>query len=407
MRAQLPAYMVPRRIIGLDALPVTANGKVDRGALEAYAQESGTRPAAEAPRDDIERFLAEVWAELLPNPPVGRDDDFFALGGNSLLGVRLMSRVRKGLGATLPLSVLFTHSTVAAMAEAVRDGRAGRTTLVPMASGGTGPTSYWIHPVGGDVMCYRDVARLLGGPVTGVQVPDGPASGTGLSGLSGLADLYADAIAADATGPEVRIAGWSMGGVLALEVAERLSARGLTVAPVIAFDLMEHPDARTDEPSHADLLAWFARDVAQVAGVPDPLAGFDPEQADDPVHAVTERLRGCGLLGVDTDDETLDALLSRFTANARALAAHRPGTYTVPAVLIRAREGATEEVTAAWAEHLSGPVTVHVLDGDHYSVLRPDRIEALTSLVRAAWDIPDFRKANPSSGQHRPERTSS
>ncbi|MFI9306593.1 amino acid adenylation domain-containing protein [Streptomyces triculaminicus] len=404
LRAQLPAYMVPRRIVELEALPVTANGKVDRGALEAYAQESGPRTEAEPPRDDVERFLTAAWTELLPTAPAGRDDDFFALGGNSLLGVRLMSRVRTGLGVTLPLSVLFTHSTVAAMADAVRDGRTGRPALVPMVSGGTGPVSYWIHPVGGDVVCYRDVARVLGGPVTGVQVPDGWDPETG---VAGLADLYADAVAADATGPEVRIAGWSMGGVLALEVAERLAARGLTVPPVVAIDLMEHPDGPQDEPSGTDLLSWFAKDVAQVAGVPDPLAGFDPAAAEDPVHAVTERLRAGGVLGADTDEETLGALLDRFTANARVLAAHLPGRYTVPAVLVRARDGATEEVTAAWTTHLSRPAAVHVLDGDHYTVLRPDRTEALASVVRTAWGIPDPRVTNPSSGPDRPGRTSS
>ncbi|MFJ9845851.1 amino acid adenylation domain-containing protein [Kitasatospora sp. NPDC101155] len=403
LRAQLPAYMLPRRIVELDALPVTANGKVDRRALETHARASGPRGQAEAPRDDIERFLLDVWAELLPSSPTGRDDDFFALGGNSLLGVRLMSRIRTGLGATLPLSVLFTHSTIAAMADAVREGKTRRAALVPMASDGSGPTAYWIHPVGGDVVCYRELARLLGGPVTGVQVPD---DWDGSTGIAGLADRYADTIAAEATGPEVRIAGWSMGGVLALEVAERLAARGLIVAPVVALDLMEHPDEHGDEPSRADLLAWFARDVAQVAGVPDPMAGFDPTPAAMTEQAVTERLRDCGLLGADTDEETFGALLSRFTANARALATHRPGTYSVPAVLVRARNGATEEVTAAWAAHLAGPMAVQVLDGDHYSVLRPDRVEVLASVVRAAWSSPDFRVTNPSSGSHCPERTS-
>nr|WP_262417721.1 thioesterase domain-containing protein [Streptomyces diastaticus] len=269
-----------------------------------------------------------------------------ALGGNSLLGVQLVSRIRAALGTTLPLSVLFTHSTVAAMAGAVRDGRAQRTTLVPIRSEGTGPTSYWIHPVGGDVVCYRGLAQLLGMPVTGVQVPDGLGSSFG---LDELADLYADAIADDATGPEVRIAGWSMGGVLALEVAERLAERGFAVAPVVALDLMEHPDEDHGEVSHAELLAWFARDVAHIADAPDPLAGHDLAAEEDPAAVLTERLRLGGLLGPDTDDETIGALLARFTANSRALSGHRPGTYRVPAVLVRAADGASQDVTSAWA----------------------------------------------------------
>ncbi|WP_053926511.1 hybrid non-ribosomal peptide synthetase/type I polyketide synthase [Streptomyces chattanoogensis] len=384
LRGQLPAYMVPSRLVELDAVPITANGKVDRRALEDQCHRYPRQLPTEPPRDDTERCLAALWSQLLPDAPAGRDDDFFALGGNSLLGVRLISRIRTELGTTLPLSVLFTHPTVAAMAEAVRDGRARRTTLVPMTSDGTGPTSYWIHPVGGDVVCYRDLAQVLGVPVTGVQVPDDLAAPID---LGHLADLYADAIAADATGRHVRIAGWSMGGVLALEVAERMAARGFTVAPVVAIDLMEHPDEARAEPSHAQLLAWFARDVAHIAGAADPLAGYDLGKADAPEAVLAERLRSSGLLGSDTDDETTTALLSRFAANARALSAHRPGSYGAPVVLVRAADGASETVTAAWAAHLTGPVAVHTLDGDHYSVLQADRIEALASTVRAAWEL--------------------
>ncbi|MEU2768302.1 MULTISPECIES: hybrid non-ribosomal peptide synthetase/type I polyketide synthase [Streptomyces] len=386
LRAQLPAYMVPSRLVELDAVPITANGKVDRRALEEVCRASAPRASAEPPRDGTERAVAELWAQLLPNAPAGRDDDFFALGGNSLLGVQLVSRVRAALGTTLPLSVLFTHSTVAAMAGAVRDGRAQRTTLVPIRSEGTGPTSYWIHPVGGDVVCYRGLAQLLGMPVTGVQVPDGLGSSFG---LDELADLYADAIADDATGPEVRIAGWSMGGVLALEVAERLAERGFAVAPVVALDLMEHPDEDHGEMSHAELLAWFARDVAHIADVPDPLAGHDLAAEEDPAAVLTERLRLGGLLGPDTDDETIGALLARFTANSRALSGHRPGTYRAPAVLVRAADGASQDVTSAWAGHLKDLVAVHTLGGDHYSVLQPDRIERFASVVRTSWDAED------------------
>ncbi|MGW2634423.1 hybrid non-ribosomal peptide synthetase/type I polyketide synthase [Streptomyces chattanoogensis] len=384
LRGQLPAYMVPSRLVELDAVPTTANGKVDRRVLQEHCRLSLRQSPTEPPRGDTERCLAGLWSQLLPNAPVGREDDFFALGGNSLLGVRLISRIRAELGTTLPLSVLFTHPTVAAMAEAVRDGRARRTTLVPMTSEGTGPTSYWIHPVGGDVVCYRGLAQVLGMPVTGVQVPDDLATPVD---LGHLAELYTDAIAADTAGQDVRIAGWSMGGVLALEVAERLAARGFTVAPVVAIDLMEHPDEDRGEPSHAELLAWFARDVAHIAGAPDPLAGYDLEQVDDPDAVLAERLRAGGLLGSDTDDVTINALLSRFAANARALSAHRPGRYQAPVVLIRASDGASETVTSAWAAHLTGPVAVHTLDGDHYSVLQADRTEALASTVRAAWEL--------------------
>ncbi|MET7637298.1 amino acid adenylation domain-containing protein [Streptomyces sp. NPDC005438] len=405
LRDRLPSYMVPTRLVTLDAVPITANGKVDRGALATHPALTARRTVSEPPREGVERQLAAVWAQLLPQAPEDREEDFFALGGNSLLGVRLMSLVRSTLDVDLPLSTLFTHSTLAAMAGAVADGRTGRAALVPMVRDRQGPTAYWIHPVGGDVVCYRGLAGETDGPVTGVQVPDGlPSDFT----LDQLADDYADAVAADVLGrtggdrpeaaPEVRLAGWSMGGVLALEVGERLARRGFPLAPVVAVDLMEHPDEHGPVPGHAELLTWFARDVAQVAGVPDPLAGVDLAEVPDADAELAERLRAGAVFGAGTDDAAIGAVVARFAANARALAAHRAGTYTVPAVLVQARDGASDTVTAAWIDHLTHPLAVHTLDGDHYSVLREDRIDALASVVRESWGTGSARTATCRTG---------
>ncbi|MBK3554993.1 amino acid adenylation domain-containing protein [Streptomyces sp. MBT56] len=412
LRERLPSYMVPGRIVGLDAVPVTANGKVDRQALAARCAAVPRPTAVEPPRGETERQLAELWARLLPHAPESRDQDFFALGGNSLLGVRLMSLVRTTLGVDLPLSTLFTHATVAALAEAVRGGPVGRTALVPMSRGDQAPAAYWIHPVGGDVVCYRELAGKLGMPVTGVQVPDGLPPGFL---LAELADAYAAAIAQDSVDasagggdggeapspgscPEIRVAGWSMGGVLALEVGERLMRQGFAVAPVVAVDLMEHPDEPGPTPRYTDLLAWFARDVSQVAGVADPLAGVDLAELPDPEAALAERLRAGGVFGAGTDDDAIVTLVKRFAANAQALATHRAGTYTVPAVLVHARDGASDAVTAAWLDHLAQPLAVHTLDGDHYSVLHAERLDALASVARESWNTGSDRTAPRRTG---------
>ena len=126
-RDKLPAHMVPTDFIFLDSLPLTANGKINRLALPAP---HGPRPdlavAYSAPRSEIERLLAEIWAEVLAIGPVGIHDDFFDLGGHSLAATRVLSRVLQKLKLHLPVKALFDAPTVARMADLVRQNQAHR-----------------------------------------------------------------------------------------------------------------------------------------------------------------------------------------------------------------------------------------------------------------------------------------
>ncbi|HSG40149.1 MAG TPA: amino acid adenylation domain-containing protein, partial [Thermoanaerobaculia bacterium] len=121
LKEKLPDYMVPAVFVSLAALPLTPNGKVDRRALAGMAPEpqGGTADAYVAPRNPIEEILAPLWAEVLGVDRVGVNDDFFDLGGHSLLGVQLVSRVREMFGVKLPVRAVFTSATVAGMAELV------------------------------------------------------------------------------------------------------------------------------------------------------------------------------------------------------------------------------------------------------------------------------------------------
>jgi amino acid adenylation domain-containing protein len=114
LAARLPDYMVPTAFIRLDALPLTANGKLDVAALP-----DPERAAAEvyvAPRTAAEQVVAEIWAEVLGRERVGAEDDFFALGGHSLLATQVLSRVEQAFGVKLPVRALFEEPTVAALA---------------------------------------------------------------------------------------------------------------------------------------------------------------------------------------------------------------------------------------------------------------------------------------------------
>jgi len=142
---RLPSYMVPSAFVALEALPLTANRKLDRRALPA--PELPAASPSSAPRDEIEALLAELWGELLDAGAVGVDQDFFALGGHSLLATQLVSRIRDRLGVELPLRELFERPTVAAAAARIRaalgdGGELHAEPIVPVPRTGTLPCSF-------------------------------------------------------------------------------------------------------------------------------------------------------------------------------------------------------------------------------------------------------------------------
>ncbi|HVT17180.1 MAG TPA: condensation domain-containing protein [Thermoanaerobaculia bacterium] len=148
LRGRLPAYMVPAAFVTLAALPVTANGKLDRASLPDPGEHAAAAGYA-APSAGVEELLAGLFAGILGLERVGAGDGFFALGGHSLLATQLISRIRETLGVELPLAALFEGPTVAALARTVEEARRGGSAAaappierVPRPADGELPLSF-------------------------------------------------------------------------------------------------------------------------------------------------------------------------------------------------------------------------------------------------------------------------
>ncbi|WP_304951795.1 condensation domain-containing protein, partial [Xanthomonas sp. LMG 8992] len=143
----MPDYMVPAAFVCLPALPLSANGKLDRKALPAPQDDAFARHAYAPPHPGTEALLAEAWCRLLGRERIGRHDQFFALGGNSLLAVRLLSRIEAACGVRLSLAEVFAHPTLRELAQAVTRHQTGVATaalpaIVPVHHGDTLPLSF-------------------------------------------------------------------------------------------------------------------------------------------------------------------------------------------------------------------------------------------------------------------------
>jgi thioesterase domain-containing protein len=233
------------------------------------------------------------------------------------------------------------------------------------------PPLFCIHPVGGEVVAYRELARRLPGQtVYGLQSPGRP-----IEDLREMAALYVEAVRqAQAEGP-YRLAGWSMGGVVAFEMARQLAERG-EEAPLLALIDTVSPVlwAREHEPDEAGLVATFAQDLARLSGVSVPdvdLSGLD----EDGALALVLRLgKESGVLAPGVELSELRRLFERFRANRRALSSYEPAPYSGKAVLFRARKrtaGREEDPALGW-RGLVSQLSVREIPGDHYTILRED-----------------------------------
>ncbi len=356
LRAQvarvLPDYMVPTAIVALEALPKTANDKVDRKALPEV---SATRARAYvAPRDAMERVVAEVWSEVLALERVGATDDFFELGGHSLLATRVVSRLRQRLGVDLPLRALFETPTVESLSRRLAGDRSfeRHDALVNLRRSATGPRVVCIHALNGDVFSYALLSRqLVGCEVLGLRARD---AADQPDDITTLATRYADALDALESRPTY-LCGWSAGGLIAYELASELARRGRAPAALVLLDSYV---AANDEPLSVDI-AGFARSIAAELGVPVP----DPRDAAAALRT---------MLGID--DVELADRLRVFAALARATHRYRPGSTFggVTHLLSPTPEAALQ----TWRGVLRQP-TLSVVPGAHHSMLRDPHVNGV------------------------------
>jgi thioesterase domain-containing protein/acyl carrier protein len=344
--------MVPSAFRVLSELPLTPNGKVDRAALAPTSAPLPSEPGeAGPPRDALERELAGLWESML-GVPVDRAARFFDLGGHSLLAVRLLARIGKRFGRDLPLATLFAAPTVAGLANILRTGGGVPSgPLVPIQPEGTEPPFFCVHPAGGSVLAYRELARHLGRPFYGIQsLP--PTDGGG--GIPALADLYIkDVLRLQPDGP-YHLGGWSMGALVAFEMACRLEQQGRDVALLALLDPTPLGALSTLSTEEGDLLAGFVRDLTGLGQIATP----------------------------DLDLEAWRPHFETYRANLLALRDYRPGVFHGRAHLFLAREGKGED----WSAHLVDGAEIHPVPGGHYGLLREPDAREWGGRLREALD---------------------
>ncbi len=398
----LPAYMRPEAIAIIDSLPLSANGKVDVSRLPDPSRQTGENPG-EAPIGATEEQLAAMWSELLEISKIGRDDDFFALGGHSLMALRLFSRINREFNLTLPLAALLGHPTIRELAklvsptvESVAIAKPTAPTkghFVTLAQGTTSTPLFCIHGGDGGVLFYRNLAAMMPAdlPFHAIESLELGNSGKIEScSIEETATAYLQILLENQPVGPYRLAGYSFGGVVAHEMACQLEKLGHVVeflglidthnpsTPTRRYSLPERLTVFWQQNSNAPLFERIGK-LRQRFG--------EGVRTHRRIKAEVQAARACGPAESYSDLRRVQVR----EENWRAMKAYRPGPFNGRITLFKtsALNDKVEYATDyGWAELALDGLDIVSVAGEHLTLFAPENVNHLADVLTASLALP-------------------
>ncbi|WP_067686605.1 hybrid non-ribosomal peptide synthetase/type I polyketide synthase [Nocardia jejuensis] len=405
LREVLPAHMIPSRYRWIEAFPLTPSGKRDDAALRALAAGSGAPVSGgREPADELEAALVAILAEFAGVPALFADSDFFEAGGTSIGAMRVAMTVGGRWSVQVPLEAFAAAPTAAGLAAIVRAGGVAREfdPLVPLRTSRTALTDptplFLVHPIGGNVLCYLELARQLPGdrPVYALQAA-GVAPGTEpLTSMSELAASYLDAVRRVCPQGPYHIAGWSFGGYVALEMARQLPEADL--AQLVLLDTIALGD-RPEPIAEPDLIVWFFLELLWYAeGDKAAQARFDTSETQERLFdSILRQAVAKGIVPEDSSPQLVRRLYSVFRANYQATLDYTMTELDRDIVLLKAaqelpeiagsahrRVGSRfESPTNGWDRWAARGLDIIEVPGDHLTMMSGAHVAALARILGA------------------------
>ena len=389
---KLPDYMVPAAFIAIEKLPLTGNGKIDYRALPAPETATRNAQALAPPRDDIEQQLTLLWENALKTKPIGILDNFFDLGGHSIMAVSLMAQIERHFGKTLPVAALFRSPTVEQFSELLRTDTSATSwsPLVPIRPSGSATPFFCVPGGGGNVFYFYRLAHRLPKeqPFYGLQSVGLDGKQAPLSHVENIAAEYIGALREIQPHGPYHLGGHCFGAWVAFEMSQQLQEQGERVALLAVLDapapgpsLAQLGEDRDDD---AFWIAKLGSAMGESAGTDfgvdhARLSEMGPEAR---LQYFAERMRRAGLLPLGAGLAQVRGLLGVFVANSKARYAPR-NVRKVPIVLFRAGEFRSEfdysplddpgcslaQSTLGWHNFAHNKILIHVVGGNHITMM--------------------------------------
>lgn len=379
--ARAVAAAVPRRVYVVERFPLTRNGKLDQPALLAFAEQyddtappSSVRLAPEAhPRNQTEELVQRHFCQCLNRAFVGMEQNFFQVGGNSILAVQLLSKLGAELGVPISVETLMQHQTPRLLAQVLLSNHRDleESLVISVNTTGTLPIVWMFHPIGGHVLFARRFAKLVGEdqPICAIQARGLDGIRDPVTTMEEMVELYASLVKQHQPVGPYYLSGPSFGGKLAIEVARRLAAKGEQIAMVALFDTFG-PNFPAPPPLHER--AWRA--------LKKRMRRFS--EADESSYQPIKDAHAGALADVVTRVVNINTELSHN---------YVPRYYDGPVWLYRATETQRagfdfSDPTNGWGK-FTRSVEVREIKTTHQTIMDPPGVEELVHHFKKALDV--------------------
>jgi amino acid adenylation domain-containing protein len=351
LKENLPEYMIPSTILTLEAIPLTPNGKVDRKSLPQPTQDlSSDEKTYVPPRTKLEQMLVDIWTEVLSVERVGIYDNFFSLGGDSLLGIQIITRAKQ-VGIELQPREIFQYPTIAELASLnTQVSDAASACLVKIKPQGIKKPLFCIHSSSGSADSFTLLAKYLDTeqPLYGLQSKGLDGSSKPLITIEDMAEYYIKAIRTIQPFGPYNLCGWSMGGIVAYEIVQQLKRSGETIGLLALLDI-------------------------------------SAKECYEQLIALSKKAKELGLLPEQLSNSQTDTLLDVTQANLQAMLNYTIKTYPGKITVFKAAEQPKEislDPDLGWSAYAQEGIEVQEILGDHFSILKKPHVEALSENLK-------------------------
>lgn len=352
-RVPLPTYPFEKKRYWID--PITTSDELAPSVSPKYLS--------------VESKIITIWKEVLGVEPTNIHDDFFKIGGDSLLAIEVASRLSKHFDVNLGMHTLFTYPTVAELSKIISEQTTIISPLIKLKEGVTGAPLFLIHPIEGALFCYKDLIDELkcDNPIYGIQAIE-----SNEKSFEELASTYLSELCKiQPTGP-YHLIGMSFGGIIAYEIARQLQANGESVALLCMLDAGNPNPFLLSLPDDKARLSYL---VGMLEGKPILDTEITPEKI----------MQSLGLATIPSKDQEI--IFKRIKIHLRILAEYQPKPYSGKILFFQASQRSSGNIDfcsgEGWKELVNGKIEIREIPGNHITMLKQPSVKTLATYINS------------------------